>query len=304
MRQLFSTTGYYLRHYCGHGMRLLWRNRVWTALLGAVMVLLLSLCYLLAALSQHARQSAERIDDNVIITAIVAQAEDGSSITPADQLQRELSGLAAVKSVRVVSREEARTRFMKNVKDLDAIPSVDAFPEALEIRVSEADRLTEVRNRVAAWPGVEQASYMGELAQRLTSMSSYVRTGAWVLVAILGFVSLLVLMAVVRAQVISEKGTLETMASVGASSWVIALPMAAHLLAVALLASIIACLVGFWVDPYLTGAMAGSGELPDWLNTGRAYSFMELLPVLLGLSSAAVAAVLFHGVRRHTGSLS
>lgn len=298
--RLLRTFAYYLRHYAGHGLRLLWRNRVWTVLLGVVMVLLLTLCYLLAALSEHARQSAQRIDDNLLVTAIVAQDESGQSLTPAVQLQRELAPLPGIKSLRVVGREEARQRFVRNVKDLQAVPSVDAFPEALEIRVQDVASIRQVRDRVAAWPGIEQASYLGELAERLTAVSGYVRTAAWVLVGVLGLVSLLVLMAVVRAQVLSERGTLQTMASVGASSWVIALPMAIHLLLVALAASLLACLAGYWVDPYLTGALGAGRDLPEWLNTGRAFAFLTPLPALLALSFTAVTLVLTHGVRRHT----
>jgi cell division transport system permease protein len=304
MMQAFKTFAYYLRHYSTHGMRLLWRNRVWTMLLGVVMVLLLTLCYMLAALSQHARDSAQRIDDNLLITAIVAQNQSGASITPAEQLQKEISSIIGVRSVRVVDRAEARNRFVSNVKNLEAVPSVDAFPQALEIKVSDVKQIRAVRDQVAKWPGIEQASYLGEIAERLTAMSGYVRTGAWVMVVILGMVSLLVLMAVVRAQVLSEQGTLETMASVGASSWVIALPMAVHLMLIAFIASLVACLAGYWIDPHLTGAMAASGKLPQWLDTGRAFGFMQLLPALLALSFTAVAVVLGHGVRSHTRRLS
>lgn len=302
IHKVTSSTAYYTKLYFVQGMRLLNRNRFWSFITGLVIALLLFVVYIMVATAAHTRQAAERVDDQLVVTALIEQnTENYKSVVNANALAGQVKSLPYVKSVHVVSEKEAQKRFVRNIRDLKSAPAPWVFAEALEISVTDTDRMAQVRSEVLKLPGVEQATYLEDLVKKLSAVSDYLRRMALIGAALLSLVAAMVVMAVVRTAIHSEQHSVTTMSSVGGSLWSITAPLLVHLLTVTLLASLVACVAGWWVDPRIAASFGENvRNLPQWLITGRAYGMLELWPAFALGSCVAVGSIVCYGTWRYT----
>lgn len=294
---------YYAKLYVTTGMRLLNRNRLLSVVMTVVVSLLLFALYAMVCASAHTAKAAAKVDDQLVVTAIVKQdPKTRKSIVPASALAVQVKQIAHVEGVHVVSETETRARFLRNFKDLKTAPAAWVFNEALEIRVTDTSEMKQVQAAVSKLNGIERATYLEHLVTKLTAVSGYLRTSALAAALLLGFIAVLIVMAVVRAAMDSEKRSVATMASVGGSLHSILGPLLVHLLSVTVLASLLACLAGWWVDPQISSAFGNAKNLPDWLQTGRAYGLLTLWPAFAAAASAVVATIVTWGCWRYSRS--
>lgn len=293
---------YYGRLYFLQGMRLLWRNRFWSAITGIIISLLLFVVYVMVATAAHTHQAAEKVQDQLVVTAILKQDSTSyRSIVPASSLASQIRQMPEVKSVHVVSEQEARSRFLRNIKDLKAAPAAWVFSEALEIGVRNPADMAKVRDQVLKMQGIEQATYLEALVKRLTAVSDYLRRMAFIGALLLTLIAVMVVMAVVRTAIHSEQHTVATMSSVGGSLWTIQAPLLVQMLSVTLAASLIACLAGWWIDPKIGSSFGQNiSNLPSWLLTKRSYGLLTLWPVFAAGAGAAVSSIVCYGTWRYT----
>lgn len=297
-----SSTAYYTKLYFLQGMRLLNRNRFWSIITGIVITLLLFVVYIMVATAAHTRQAAQRVDDQLVITALITQdSKSYKSVVNANALANQVRQLPYVKGVHVVSEREAQRRFVRNIRDLKSAPAPWVFAEALEVSVTDTDRMAEVRTRILKLPGVEQATYLEDLVKKLSAVSDYLERMALIGAILLSLVAVMVVMAVVRTAIHSEQHSVATMSSVGGSLWSITAPLLVHLLTVTLIASMIACVAGWWVDPRIAASFGENlRNLPAWLITGRAYGMLELWPAFALGACTAVGSIVCYGTWRYT----
>lgn len=289
---------YYAWRYVRRGLQLTWRNRFITVAACGVITPLMFVVYLTIAMSGHADQAAHKVDDQLKITATIQQDDDNRSVVPAEQVAQRVRVLPNVKSVRVITRQEARARFLRQV-DLPkgAEPAVWVFQEALEISVHDTQAMQSVRDAVARQPGVQDATYLAELVKKLTAFSAWLQTGALAFAVLLSFVAVLVISFMVRTSIHLERDSVRIMSQVGGSTLTIAAPLLVHMLIVVALSAALACLGGYFVDPMLGSSKIS--QLPDWLRTSRAFGLMELWPLLFGAGGAAVSAIVAYGTVRY-----
>lgn len=283
-------------------MRLLNRNRFWSVITGVVISLLLFVVYIMVATAAHTSQAAQRVDDQLVVTALITQdTEKYKSVVNANSLADQASKLPYVKDVHVVSEKEAQQRFVRNIRDLKSAPATWVFAEALEISVTDTSKMAAVRSEVLKLPGVEQATYLEDLVKKLSAVSDYLERMALIGAILLSLVAIMVVMAVVRTAIHSEQHSVATMSSVGGSLWSITAPLLVHLLTVTLIASLIACVAGWWVDPRIAASFGENvRNLPEWLITGRAYGLLQLWPAFALGACAAVGSIVCYGTWRYT----
>ncbi len=308
---------HYLALYFEGGLRQLWRGRFSSAVLFVAVSLLMFAVYTFVAMSEHTRQAARKVDDRLVVTAILAQDSQlatkvpgappaPAATTPADpspgavKLRSEALRIPNVRSVRIVTKQENRARFLENIGKLRAVPAAYIFPEALEVSVQDVKQMAPVRDAVARLGGVRQATYLGELVRKLTAVSGYLQRAALYGAILLGIVAAAVLMLVVRAAMHQERRSVQTMSSVGGSPMTIAAPLLVQTLLVTAAACALACLAGWWIDPQLGSTFSQSiHDLPAWLKTGRAFGLFELLPAMALAACSAVALIVAYGTMRY-----
>lgn len=297
MRKNFYYTGLYFVQ----GMRLLWRNRFWSLITAIVVSAVLSMVYVMAALSAHTTEAAHKVDDRLVVTAIVAQDDKYRSEVDGTVLAEQIQQIPHVKDVHVVSEQEAQRRFLRNVPNLQAPPQTWVFHEALEISVDDTQHLQGVRDQVIKLAGIQEATFLGELVKRLTAVTDYLKTIALWGTIFLSGIAVLVVMSVVRTAIHSERRSVQTMASVGGSTWTIAVPLLIHMLGIALISTTLASMVGFYIDPQIGSGFAGQIQnLPSWLQTGRAYGAFALWPAMFAGTGLACALIVAYGTRIYT----
>ena len=296
-----SKQGYYGLLYLRQGISMLWRNRFWSTVTLVVMSLLLFVVYLMIAMSAHTTAASQKVDDRLTVTAIIAQdSTNYQSTVNSALLAEQARAIPGVKAVRLVSENESRQVFLEQVGELKSPPRAQVFSEALEISVTDTEQIGQIRDKVAGLNGVQQATYLAQLVKKLSAATDYLRGIALYGAILLGLVALLVIMAVVRTSVHSERRSVTTMAEVGGSSWSISAPLLIHLGVVTLVASALASLAGWYIDPQLgLGFGQPSKELPDWLQTGRSFGLFSLFPFMALGGLLCVSAIVILSTRKY-----
>ncbi|MTD47258.1 FtsX-like permease family protein [Conexibacter sp. W3-3-2] len=245
------------------------------------------------AMSDRTSQASVRIQDRLRIVAILEQDQQAQTIVPAPELAQRVRLLPDVERVRIVPREEVRAVFVRQVTQPGGpLPSLRLFQEALEIRVASVDAMRRVASAVRTQPGVERVTYLDELVSRINGFSSWLERGSLYAALLLVLVALVVIALVVRSSIYAEQRALETMRHVGGSLTPISAPIIVHLVVVGLVAATAACALGAMIDPRLDGILTVAGrELPEWLQTGRAFAPMALWPAFAGAVVAGISIV-------------
>lgn len=293
---------YYFYLYLSRGTKMTWRNLFSSVTLTLVLSLLLFVVYIFIAMSAHTHKAADKVQSQLMVTATLAQdSEKYQSLVDSNQLAAQAAQIQGVKGVRIVSETESRDRFLKNVSGLKAKPATYIFPEALEVRVDKVQDMKPVQQALLKMEGVDKANYLAEIAEKLTAVSSYIKTVALGGAILLTAIAIFVVIAVVRSTVHQEARSVQTMASVGGSWWTIAAPLIINMFILVVLSSAIASAAGWWVDPQLGGALGNNlADLPEWLKTGRAFSAGQLLPVLIIGSTIITSMIVIWSTLRYS----
>lgn len=275
--------GYYFWLYLLRGTQMVWRNLFSSITLVLVLSLLLFVVYIFTAMSVHTHKAADKVQSQLVITATIKQdPKTYRSLTDPRELVQKIQSIPGVKGTRIISEEETRERFLKNVQGLKAKPAAYIFQEAIEISVDDVNRMKPIQEQVQKMPGVDKVNYLAEIAEKLTAVSSYIKGIALGGAVLLTLIAIFVVIAVVRSTVHQEERAVTTMASVGGSWWTIAFPLMINMFLLVLVSGLIASVAGWYVDPQLGGTLGKNiANLPEWLRTGRAFSFGTLLPLLV-----------------------
>lgn len=286
--------------YTQQGVALVERNRFPSVVTGTVITLLLTLVYVFAAINAHTREAGRKVDDRLVITATVAQDDHYKDLVPVGQLAARIRALPNVKAVRVLSRQEVRQTFLRAAGDLKTPPAAYIFNEILEVSVRHVSRIDQTNNQIKKLYGIEQSTYLQKLVEKLTAVSNYLERAALYAAILMALVAVLVVMLTVRSAIHAERRSVEISASVGGSPWAIAAPHVAHALIITLVATFIACIIGYQIDPSLGSSFGQSVQnLPSWLRTGRAYGLLELFPVMALATGSAVTLIVVWGTFRY-----
>jgi cell division transport system permease protein len=257
------------------GLQGLRRNGLMTLAATATMLLMLLLLagfWLvqagLAAGVQYVEQKVEVVAD----LHDVAGAE-GSLTVQAVALSTEVASLPAVRSVTYVSKEEALAGFRERLRqrgqvDLTGFLDRNPLPASLEVKLVNPRefepivQLLQDRSRV-----VDDVVEVQNLVQQLTTVTSVLRTGGFVLLVLVGFVVLFIIVNTIRLAVVARREEIEVMRLVGASDAFIRWPFIFEGAFVGILGAAAALAV----------IALASGPVTDFM-----YGFFRILPLEFG----------------------
>jgi cell division transport system permease protein len=170
-------------------------------------------------------QDIGRWDDNVRVIAWLGD------VSP-DQvygMQEEIAGWPEVDEVVYFSKSQALEEFRTLFADQPALIEVveddpSVLPDSLRIKPAEAGNYATIQNRVAVYPGVQQATAAGEEIDALVARSNRMRTFAVGIFVILGAAALVLIANTIRMAVYARREEIAIMRLVGAGNWFIRVP--------------------------------------------------------------------------------
>ena len=197
------------------------RRRLANAYLSAVISisLVLLLVGVASMLLVNAKSVSDYFKENMQISVLLKQeVEDQDALA----FQAELDSLTFIHSTRFVSREEG-TEEMKAMlgEDFLSVFETSPVPSSLELTLEaeyvSADSLALVKDRLLESPLVEEVDYQQSLVETLNENIGKISLLLGVFIALLLFISFVLINNTVRLNVFARRFTIHTMKMVGAT---------------------------------------------------------------------------------------
>lgn len=298
-----SNIGYSLRE-CGHHFR-----RNWTTVLGAVVTIFLSLFIIGLFMLGTAMldNMVGSVEDRVTIQAFLSDDADQSAV---EAYQSTIEGWDNVESVTYKSKDEALEDYKTSMSNRDAADAVTALdgenplPASLVIKLTDPQQVESTAQRIISDSDFASicddpdnpagdVQYGKETVERLFSVTSYLRIGAIVLVALLTFVAFVFINNTIRLAITARRREIGIMRLVGASNGFIRGPFIMEGTLEALIGAVLAILaLGAGLNallPALASSMSFlSFEVSD-VDVMVTYAVLLVVGVVIGLFGSAIA---------------
>lgn len=284
-------------------------RRNWTTVLGAVVTIFLSLFIIgvFVLVSALINNMIGTVENEVTIQAYLSDdAADDQISAYADKVR----GWDNVESVEIRSKEEALEQYqtqMSNRNASDAITALDGenpLPASLVIKLDDPQQVEATATKIVDDSQFAQicdskdnpssdVNYGHETVEKLFSVTSYIRIGAVVLVALLTFVAFVFINNTIRLAISARRREIGIMRLVGASNGFIRGPFILEGTLEAILGALLA--IGVLVAgvnavlPKLANSMQFlSFAIPTQTMVATAGALLAL-GVLIGLFGSAIA---------------
>ncbi len=217
------------------------------------------------------------------------------------QIKKELEKEEAINEVAYISKEQAVEIYREQHQDdpeLLEFVTPDILPASLEISATDPRRLAEVAMEFEDNQFVEEVIYQQDLVDELLNWTQAIRTAGIVLLAVQGFILIVLITLVIANNINVFSREIEIMRLVGAGSWYIRWPFILDGILFALAGASIASLSLWWLLPYIrsfidTFIMSGAVLPADQVNLAQYWLYS------LAIGSAFTSVVSFLAVWRH-----
>jgi cell division transport system permease protein len=257
-----------------------WRNAAMSIAATATMTLMLLLLAGFWIVQAGLLAGLEFVEQKV---EVVADLRDGTTQLGVDEIQSKLLAMPEVRDVAYVSKEEALRRFRENrtnqgEEDLTKYLETNPLHASFEVKLRNASDFAVVADALTAEPNVERVKNIADLANRVITVTDFLRTAGVALLAIIGAIVLFIIINTIRLAVLGRAEEIEVMRLVGASDAFIRWRFVFEGALVGLLGAIVTVAVlGVAADPL-----------------GRfMFDFFRILPIRIGSISRDVALLVF-----------
>ncbi|HKM39069.1 MAG TPA: permease-like cell division protein FtsX [bacterium] len=276
----FSTWEFYLRE----AGRSLIRNRFMT--LASISTVALSLLilgvFLLGAINLN--HIASTLESQVEVSAYL---EDELEKEETRAIKERVQGLAGVREVNFVSKEEALTRLKEQFGERqDLLASVEEnnpLRNALEVRAETPDDVKSVVAELKKLPGVAKVSFKEEIIERLFALTKAIRLAGLAVVILLVGATIFLISNTIRLTVFARRREINIMKLVGATDWFIRWPFVLEGLCLGVLGSIPALLLVVRFYHWLAASVYETLPFIPLLHPGSVLNRLQLLLLGIGI---------------------
>lgn len=211
---------------------------------------------------------------------VVAFVEEGIDDTAITKVGTDLRAIPDVVNVEFVSKEagyEEQLREFGVEKDLFDGIIKNPLPHSYRISVSNLENFNQTLAAINAVENVNSVRESQELVNQISTMQSSVTAICFIIVAVLGIVSLFIISNTIRITMVSRKIDIQVMKSVGATNIFICWPFMIEGIIIGVISGIIAIVMTVAVDRF-------EGESMQSLLTmfgSEAISILDYLPLLI-----------------------
>ena len=259
----------------GRAMQGIRRNALMSLAAIATMVLMLLLLAGFWLLQAGLVAGVAYVEEKVEIVADLRDVPgaEAALAVQAQALAADVAALPEVREVRYVSKDEALARFRERLRergqaDLTGYLDRNPLPASLEVSLVDPREYQPVVEMLESREGVvDDVVEVQQLIERLTSVTDVLRTGGFVVLALVGLVVLFIIVNTIRLALVARREEIEIMRLVGASDAFIRWPFIFEGAFVGLLGAALALGV-------LALLAAPVGDLM--------YGFFRVLPLQLG----------------------
>ncbi|MEV0946115.1 permease-like cell division protein FtsX [Rhodococcus sp. NPDC049939] len=180
----------------------------------------------------------DRLEVQIFLTDDISTSDPGCEGEICSSLRRDLEQTPSVVSVDYLNRDDAvkdaTERVFKDQPELAALVSADSFPASFKIKLSDPERFGVINDQFGSRPGVESVLNQRELVERLFSVLSGVRNGAFAIALVQAVAAILLIANMVQIAAYTRRTEVGVMRLVGATRWYTQLPFLLEAVAAAL----------------------------------------------------------------------
>lgn len=267
-----------------------------TPLLMALSVIAVSLSLFVVGIFSltafNIRRAIEQIEERV---EVVAYLQDGATPQQVRDATEQLSALPEVRQVRYVSKDQALTTAVQELKEFREVLSdleVNPLPASLEIRLRSGYRdprtMERLSQRLAAYPIVEEVTFGRDWVGKIVSLRRIAAGATAVIGGAFAAVAAIIIATAVRIAVFARREEIHIMRLVGATDGFIRRPFLIEGLLAGLVGGVLAAVLTYGASEVVSVALVQVAWLPaEWSLIGVAVGGAY------GLFASAIA------VRRH-----
>lgn len=165
-----------------------------------------------------------------------------------------------VEDVTFTSKDQALEEFQEQlnmsgneylIEGLDKNP----LPSSITLKLSSLDKAETVANQVQGMPGVEKASYLDDLVEKIIQMTEWVQILGIIVVAILLVIAIVLIHNTIKATLSNREEQIHIMKYIGASNGYIRRPLLMEGMIFGVIASIIALVIVYFGYDYIFSAV-------------------------------------------------
>jgi cell division transport system permease protein len=220
-------------------------------------------------------------------------------------LEKELTKIPEVKSIKYVSKEEALEEFIKRHKDnpvlIESLEEVGGNPflAVLNIKAFEASQYQAVVNFLEG-PGfenlIEKVDYYQRkpIIERIFSLTVGIKKAGWIISVVLAIIAVLVTFNTIRLAILNQKEEIKIQRLVGASNWFIRGPFLVQGMISGFFAALISLLIFSFICWFISPKIEFLfSDLNIWkFFTGNFFTIILIqlsTGILLGIISSTIA---------------
>ena len=255
-----------------------WRNAAMSIAATATMTLMLLLLSGFWIVQAGLLAGLQFVEQKV---QVVADLRDGASDSAISSLQMQIAAMPEVLSVDYVTKEQALARFQasrqaQGQEDLSGYLQVNPLPASLEVHLRKADDFDVVTTALRADPVVDRVKNIADLANRVATITDFLRTAGVGLLAVIGAIVLFIVINTIRLAVVGRSEEIEIMRLVGASDAFIRWPFVFE-----------GAMVGLFGAGVTLAVLAGASQpLGQFM-----FDFFRILPFSVGSISRDVSVL-------------
>ncbi len=179
---------------------------------------------------------------------VVAYLKDDATQDQVDAAMAGLKQMPEVKQADYVSKNDALTRFRANLAergqpDLTGSLDTNPLPASIEVYLVDPTDFAAVVAHLDGSPGVDRVDDVQQLVDRVTTVTTVIRTGGIVALILVGLTVLFIIVNTIRLAVTSRAEEIEIMRLVGASDAFIRWPFIFEGALVGLLGALVTLLI-------------------------------------------------------------
>lgn len=231
----FSSIKYLIKE----GFKNIWNNRIMSVASMGVMVACLLLTGAAMLFSMNINEFLRGVESQNSIRVFLKM--EVSSLK-ALEIGQEIKKIPNISESKFVSKEDSVEEYIKIIGEplSDGLKGADnPLPNAYDISLTDLSIYDETINQVKQIEGVESILDMSEVAYKLTKLNRIVSVVGFILIIVLGAVSIFILSNTIRITMYSRQLEISIMKSVGATDWFIRIPFLVESVVIGVVAALL-----------------------------------------------------------------
>ncbi len=279
------------------GLKSLWKNRTMSIASVGVLIACLLMTGVAGLLTLNLSVTMESIEGNNTLRVFLS--EDVPSLT-AVKIGEEIRALDNITACVFVQKDDALADMMQDVGSTGTL--FDAFsgennplPNAYDISLGDLALYNQTVEEIQAIEGVSSVSDYSAVADKLSSLDRLVRYCSIGIVAVLGIVSLFIIVNTVKVTIFSRRMEINIMKSVGATNGFVRVPFIVEGVVIGIIAGLVSATVLYFAYDQAVEVVY---SLAPWLTVVSVHRYLWLI------YGSYVLAGMFFGLLGGTISIS